>query len=204
MIESLFHITHIRNLPGILSQGLICRNQMQTHGLPYQDLSDPGCQSRRTCRTVGCDVVNLHDYVPLFINPRNPMLYRLEKTQHELGMDGSLAILELSAESTHSPASLVSDGIASSSATHLFHADDPVAWQALDWNALRCRSWVDAPEGTGRRLMAEVLVPGSVERLHIRKVWVQTPTVLPSGAEGLAIAGLPPCQVDTQRRLFFR
>jgi hypothetical protein len=204
MITSLFHITHINNLPGILSRGLLCRQQMQDHGMPYQDLSDPGCQSRRTCRKVGAAVVNLHDYVPLFINPHNPMLYRLEKTQQELGRDGSLAILELSADPTHCPASLVSDGIASSSATHLFYATDPAAWEALDWTALRCRSWVDAPQGTGRRLMAEVLVPGLVERLHIRKVWLQNQAKLPPAAERLAQAGTPACQVDRQRQLFFR
>lgn len=205
MIDSLFHITHRANLPGILRNGLLCRHQIETQQISYHDLSDPGCQARRTHRRLGSSCVNLHDYVPLFINPRNPMLYRLERSLQEQGRPEDLVILELDAEPAGSPGSLLSDGIASSSASTLYRASDPAGWAALDWEAIRCCSWVDAPEGTGRRKMAEVLVPTALEPRHIRKVWMlREPSLLTGVALALVTGSHPGWEVDSERRLFFR
>lgn len=203
MIPHLFHITHLDNLPGITQRGLLCRRRIESQGLPYVDLSDPACQARRTHRHLDAGEVDLHRYVPLFINPRNPMLFRLIRTLQESGHDGELAILEISPDPARWQASLLADGIASSMDTHLFHATDPGASDALDWDAIHCSSWNDAPRSVRRRTMAEVLVHGSLAPRHIRKVWLQKPSALRALAQKLASSDLAHCCVDDEKELFF-
>ena len=205
MIPNLFHITHRDNIPGILRRGLLCRNRIETLHLPYLDLSDSECQSRRSCRDLDGGVLDLHDYVPLFIEPRNAMLYRLEKALGEHGDPDGLTILEVSGTAADWRASLLADGIASSPASHLFHADDPEGWEALDWDAIRCRNWKDQPDpkAAKRRKMAEVMVSGSLSSRHISKIWLKAPTALWAIHAKLAQVDLPPLAVDQDRRFFF-
>lgn len=203
MPRKLFHLTHLDNVPGIARRGLLCRTRIDAQALPYVDLSDPGCQARRTHRRVDAAEVDLHRYVPLFLNPRNPMLFRLLRTLQESGHGGELAILEISGEPARWHASLVADGIASSGETRLFHADDPAADQALNGQAVHCSSWNDAPPDVRRRTMAEVLVNGSLAPRHIHKVWVQQPSALQALASRLSPADLAHCQVDERQELFY-
>ncbi|MCP9887854.1 DUF4433 domain-containing protein [Cyanobium sp. ATX 6A2] len=203
MIRKLFHLTHLHNVPGIARRGLLCRTRIHSEALPYVDLSEPTCQARRTHRQVGEQSVDLHRYVPLFLNPRNPMLFRLLRSLRESGHAGELAILEVSGEPAQWHASLVADGIASSADTQLFHADDPAADQALDWWSIRCSSWGDAPRDVRRKTMAEVLVNGTLAPRHIRKVWVQQPSALKTLVGRLTPADLAHCQVDERNDLFY-
>jgi hypothetical protein len=180
MIDSLFHITHLDNVPGILSRGLLCRNRIEDLHLPYLDLSDASCQARRSSRHLDGHSIDLHDYVPLFIEPRNAMLYRLEKSFDDSGEGDDLVILQVSGNAAQWRASLLSDGIASSPATQLFHATDPDGWKALDWEAIACRSWLDQPDPqvAKRHKMAEVLVRENLHDRHIEQIWVKSPAAL--------------------------
>ena len=202
MVTSLFHITHLANVPGIAQRGLLCRHRILAAGMTYVDLSDPECQSRRRHRHVAGRSVNLHDYVPLFFNPRNTMLYRLWRTQCERGQNGCLAILEISAEPAAWQGSLLSDGIASSDHSNLYRAVDPVGRAALDWQAIRKPEWYGESRDQRRRRMAEVLVSGSLSARHIRKVWVQHPLALQRLAPQLPGSLLASCQVDDAHNLF--
>ena len=203
MIESLFHITHSDNLAGIHDCGLLCRHAIEAEGLPYQDLSDPGCQARRTDRSVGREPVDLHNFVPLFINPRNPMLYRLQKAAEERGEPTTLAILEFGPQPARWRASLISDGIASSGASQLFHASDPQAQQALDWEAINRRSWVDGPADTRRKKMAEQLVSEVLRPYNIQRIWLQNAASMKRLGPMLPATAMQLCEIDHGRRLFF-
>lgn len=205
MIDSLFHITHLDNVAGILRKGLLCRNRIETLHLPYLDLSDASCQARRSSRDLGGHTVDLHNYVPLFIEPRNAMLYRLEKTLAECGGEDDLVILEFSSNPAQWRASLLSDGIASSPATHLFHATDPGGWEALDWDAIRSRSWMDQPnpQVAKRHKMAEVLVHGTLAGRHIKQIWVKSPAALQALRAKVGGENLPTATVADDGSLFF-
>jgi hypothetical protein len=198
----LFHLTHLDNMPGIAQRGLLCRKRMLEEGIPYVDLSDPGCQSRRTARALDGRHLDLHRFVPLFLNPRNPMLFRLIRSLQESGQGGALAILEISGDPALWHTSLLADGIASSADTRLFHASEP-ALEALDWSAIDNPSWADAPREQKRKTMAEVLVNRTLAPRHIRKVWVQKPSALQSLAQRLSLAELVHCRVDADQELFY-
>lgn len=203
MVPRLFHITHLDNVPGILERGLLSRHWIKARGIPYIDLSDPACQRRRTQRMVADTTVDLHSYVPLFVNPRNAMLFRLWRSLSQRGEDGRLVILELSGEAADWKASLLADGIASSSLTRLFRSFDPQGRQALDWCSLQQSRWPAETSEDRRRRMAEVLVSGSLSRRHIRKVWLQHPSGLQALQARMNGISQDDFQVDAQGELFF-
>jgi hypothetical protein len=202
-IRKLFHLTHLDNVPGIAQRGLLCRKRIHREGIPYVDLSDPSCQSRRTDRLLNERHLDLHHFVPLFLNPRNPMLFRLIRSLQECGQEGELAILEISGQPAQWQSSLLADGIASSADTRLFCCADPVLEDALDWSAIRNPDWPDAPRQGKRKTMAEVLVNGALAPRHIHKVWVQKPSALHTLAQCLSPADLAHCRVDAHQELFY-
>ena len=67
---SLFHMTHIQNLGSIIDSGLKCHNA----ATEYKDISNVKVNDRRD-KEVN-QFGNLHDFVPLYFNPRNAMLYQ--------------------------------------------------------------------------------------------------------------------------------
>lgn len=205
MIDHLFHITHLDNVPGILRRGLLCRNRIEDLQVPYMDLSDAECQERRSCRDLDGRSVDLHDYVPLFIEPRNAMLYRLQRSLSESGTADELAILQVSAAAAQWGASLLADGIASSPVSQIFHARDAAGWESLDWEAIRCRCWLDQPDpqAAKRRRMAEVMVSSHLQQRHIHKVWLKSPSAMEGLRARLKEVSVPEAAVDQERRLFF-
>ena len=203
MLPRLFHITHLDNVPGIMQRGLLCRHRIEASAIPYIDLSDPNCQRRRTRRKLADTEVDLHHYVPLFVNPRNTMLFRLCRSLQEQGQASRLVILELSGEPADWRSSLLADGIASSSWTRLFQASDPSGRKALNWQAVQDSRWPPRTSEDRRRRMAEVLVSRSLHRRHIRKVWLQHPSALQVLQAKMPEAVRPCCQLDTAGELFF-
>jgi hypothetical protein len=74
----LFHITHLSNIPNIIDKGLYCHNKM----VEYNDISNNSVNARRN-REVTSHNHNIHDHVPLYFNPKNPMLYQVMKETNE-------------------------------------------------------------------------------------------------------------------------
>lgn len=76
-IATVDHMTHVNNLDSIFEYGLLAHNN------PHKkiDISNKEVNLRRNSNE---PIYNksIHDYVPLYFNPRNAMLY---KTQKEFG-----------------------------------------------------------------------------------------------------------------------
>ncbi|KAF2961042.1 DUF4433 domain-containing protein [Fervidobacterium sp. 2310opik-2] len=84
-IKYLYYITPIENLDSILRYGRIfSRNELQKRNYKFVDFSDQDVQSRRAKKVV--DGHSLHDYVNLYINPRNAMLYRYLKEKRKIAV----------------------------------------------------------------------------------------------------------------------
>ena len=75
-VSTINHMTHIDNLSSILDNGLI------SHNNPYckRDISNQGVNARRE-RIEPIYNKKIHDYVPFYMNIRNPMLYVVQKQQ---------------------------------------------------------------------------------------------------------------------------
>lgn len=148
----LWHMTHLSNLPSILRTGILNHHRMQAEPFGYHDISEKSVQRRRE----GQEPIYkrpIHRYVPLYINPRNPMLYRRRAMQHEL------CFIEIDRSVILNKRCVVADGNAAAGRTKYFRAVEGLL--KLDWNLLRRGEWYDDKEAK-RKMCAEVLVPGEV------------------------------------------
>jgi hypothetical protein len=159
-IKSLWHMTHIRNVPSIKRSGLLSHQSPKLKALSPVDISDPEVQRWRT-RSDPYFGKSLHDYVPFYINPRNPMLYRRKDIQREI------CFIEVSLDALDDKDFLVSDGNAASSKTEFYNGN----WgmQFLPWEVLRADFWTDFDDGK-RKACSEILIPESVDPKLIKAV----------------------------------
>lgn len=159
-IKSLWHMTHVRNVPGIMKSGLLCHRFTINSKLAFSDISDPDVQRWRT-KEDPFYRRSLHDYVPFYINPKNPMLYRRKEMQSEI------CFLEVSLDAVEGQDFLLTNGNAASSKTEFY--DGCWGLQFLPWEVLRAAFWTDFEDGK-RKACSEVLLPDRVDAGLIRTV----------------------------------
>lgn len=167
--QRIYHITHIRNLPGILDGGLladVCEERMER---PTVDISSaPNRETRRSVPVAGHDVSVAH-YVPFFLAPDAKLWdgIRLESADPRLSPDAyvttpyDFVVLVSSVKAANGhvdedaegpPALIVTDGDAAGAFTR-FSTSDTERERAL--RRLR------ANEDSDAILEAEFLVAGS-------------------------------------------
>ena len=148
-ITCLYHLTHIENLQSIRNHGLLSHNRAHDRTDP-RDIADPEVIAIRSRRRDTVFDRPLHDYVPLYFTPRNPMLSRRREIQSKL------AILCINKSALLFDGAVFTDGNAAGVDTRFFgdcrHLDQ------LDWACIRAPYWNDFPDGKRKRC-AEVLVP---------------------------------------------
>lgn len=161
-IDYLYHMTHIDNLASIIQNGLLSHNEAHRQGLIGADISDSDVQDIRANKKDRVHNRPLHEYVPLYFSPRNPMLYKRQEIQEDiiiLGLDPHL-LLE--------PNIVFTDGNAAASKT-IFYTDI-LALDRFPWDSIMARSWIDIEDG--RRIKcAEVLVYPRIEPSRIQRVF---------------------------------
>lgn len=147
----LHFLTPIENLASILEHGLLSRTTMLGSGVPFVDISNHEVQQLRS-RPDPIFGRPIHDYVPLFLNPRNPMLYFHRARQNRL------VILRIDPAIVETEDVLFCDGNAAASRTQ-FSTEPEILAGALE--VLEAGYWSGLADGTRRR-MAEVLIPDSI------------------------------------------
>lgn len=82
-IDYLYHLTHKDNLNNILQNGLESHNVARERHMIKVDIADNVVNDRKKRKEL---IYNrsLHDYVPLYFNPKNPMLYKRKKLQDDI------------------------------------------------------------------------------------------------------------------------
>lgn len=156
LFERFFYIAHLKNLASIRASGLLSHNAMIARGIIHVDIADPGAQRWRD-RPEPVFGRSIHDYVPLYINPRNPMLYRRREWHREL------TIIKISASIIQAYSHVYTDGNAASKTT-AFASNRTVVEKSIP--ALTSNSWADFPDGK-RQMCAEVLVFPSVQSMYL-------------------------------------
>jgi hypothetical protein len=170
-LTELAYITAIANLASIAARGILSHRLAAR--IPHIDLAMAEIQSRRDGKPVP-DVRrarprDVHDYAPLYISPRNPMLY-VRSGRHEeicvLSVDPAVLDLE------HV---VVADGNAASDYTRFSAAPGGLA--EVDAEMTFAEWWTDPGNYYGylerkRRKCAEVLVPDRVDPRYVTGVYV--------------------------------
>lgn len=167
-IRYFYHITHIQNLAGILTQGVLCKNKLAPGS--YCDISEPESQEhRRTKHLSQYPKLTLHDRVPLFFAPKPPMLSARREQQREI------IYLHIHPDVLALPRVVFTDGNARSNKTKFYNRLEDL--KHLDWKILWAEYWgvLDDPEQHNenkRRRAAEVLVPDCVPVSYIQRITV--------------------------------
>lgn len=161
-ITKLWHMTHIDNLSNIQKHGLISYYKSRKLGLLKFDISNPGVQNHRN-RKEPIYNNSIHSYVPLYFNPRNPMLYVRKNLQ------SFIIILEFNANSIFQYDKVIfTDGNAASQNTKFYSSISDLKY--LDWLCLNAMSyWNDFIDGKRKRC-AEILVPNKIPLNEVCKI----------------------------------
>ena len=185
-IHCLWHITHKDNISNILNYGILNHYDAYRFHANRVDISDPDAQRWRE----GIEPHyqrKIHDYAPLYIKQRNPMLYVRRHLQDEL------CLVEVSLSVMFENEYLITDGNAASRDTKFFNSVNHI--DALPWDVLHGRFWPDYDDGK-RKMCAEVLVYPKVTPNHIGAVHCYERHTL----NALASCGR---KVELSRNLFF-
>lgn len=167
-IEYLYHITDISNLQNILNYGILSHNQAHNYHLLKKDISNQAVNDRRD-KIENIYNRNLHDYVPLYFNPKNPMLSARRDIQDKI------IILCIEKTLLYRNDVLISDGNAASSNTIFFKGRENLT--ELDWNCINASVWNKIEDGTRKRC-SEILVPNKIHSNFFRKILVYSDKIV--------------------------
>ncbi|MDZ4121132.1 MAG: DUF4433 domain-containing protein [Candidatus Cloacimonadaceae bacterium] len=145
---------------GILSFNAACR-------LNHDTIANQIVQKRRAAVKVP-NGLDLHDYVNLYFDARNPMMYsRKEKVD-------TICVLRVADAVLNIPGTVITDSNASSDYVRFYPS--PAGLQSIDFQLIYSEDWRDRDEIQyylkKSRKCAEVLVPHCVPFMHVTGVYV--------------------------------
>lgn len=163
-MTDIYHITHIRNLPGILKDGgLWCDRVVSQRNLAHVSIAHQHIKDRRAQKNVPIPPHGVvADYVPFYFAPRSPMLYSISRGNVEGYQGGQSEVLHLvsSAEAVLQIGLpfVFTDGHAEMSISHFYQDLQDLA--KIDWEVMRSVYWNDTNTDGDRkrRRQAEFLV----------------------------------------------
>lgn len=196
----LYHMTHMDNLKSICEIGaLFSHNQIQN----YTDISNQSVNARRSIQEPFYNR-SIHDYVPLYFNPRNAMLYNV---QRNFGKE--VVILEIDIDICLQPYTIftyknaaTNDALFVDDISELLDNDE---W----WHHIRQRSWSDDTTGfTKKAMMSECLILNNIPVSYIKNIHCNTKEIANSICDklnsGLLVDNLKSStEIFHNSRLFF-
>ena len=174
----IYHITHLRNLPGILELGgLYANSATARRGVEHVNIAHQSIQDRRATTRVPLPPGGvLHDYVPFYFAPRSPMLYAIHRGNVQGYTEGQTFIVHLVTTAEAIAASgqpfVFTDGHAIMAFTDFYN--DLGQLDQVDWDVMRARYWRDTLEDNDRlrRRNAEFLVHQHVPWALVQEIGV--------------------------------
>ncbi|MEN4476181.1 DUF4433 domain-containing protein [Mycolicibacterium cosmeticum] len=159
-VQELHYITPLDNLASIVQHGLVSHTRAAR--VQHTSIANESVQDRRADRQVPGGL-QLHDYVNLYFDARNSMMY------DRRGMRANMVVLRISHSVLDIPGVVIADGNAASSGTKF--AASPAGLAGLDPERVYAHSW-DHPDPwikreRKRQRSAEVLVPHRIGPEHI-------------------------------------
>ena len=157
-VDSLWHMSHFNNLNNIYQSGILSYHVARRVYPDLVDISDPEVQRWREQKPSN-SIYRIHEYVPLYVNPRNPMLY-VRRTQQSI-----ICLIEIDLKVLDDNTFLLTDGNAAASATRFFNKLSDL--KCLPWDVLKGDSWSDKEDGKRKRC-AEVLIYPKIDPDYIK------------------------------------
>lgn len=169
-IEEIYFIAPIENLDSILAHGLLSHNQIAQLKLRHKSIANGVIQERRKNKPVPGGKYKLHDFVNLYFNPRNAMMFKRKE------IHADMCVLGIDRNLLNDRTAIITDGNASSDYTIFYPASSGV--QHLDKNLVFAHSWYDDDYfdmlRKKRAVCSEVLVLDNVPANQIRQIYVSS------------------------------
>lgn len=167
----IFRVTHIKNVPWVLRNGLHCKNSDNCDP-NFVSIGNQELIQRRTGRNVPVKPYGtLSDYIPFYFTPLSIMMYNIKTGHREIRhVPNSEIVIFVSSLRTlieRDVAAVFSDRHAYLQAAQFFTSLEDL--DKIDWDILRRRDFkkdVDDPEKTAR-YQAEALVYGHLPVEHL-------------------------------------
>jgi hypothetical protein len=166
-----YHMTHFDNLDSILSLGLLSHMRVYSEKKIKVDISNQAIQNERN-RIETIFGRNIQDYVPLYINPQNPMMDS-EKVKN---FKSNILLLEIIPHIlVQEQNTLFSDGNAAQLQTNFYHNQNDM--ENINWKLLQEGKWIKGTE-SHRMMCSEVLVPERVQVYYLNKIILRDDSIL--------------------------
>lgn len=165
-IRELYYITHIDNLPSILTRGVLSHAKVEAEGVHATPIYDADIVSRRNHITTP-DRRNLWSYANLYFQPRNAMMYRVVHEKEPK----NLAVVGVSTSVLNEQGGFITDGNAAHETTQFFYPSKGLEILRQQWSIIR-NDWWNRDDGSKRKIMAECLIPGHIKPEYIQSVYV--------------------------------
>ena len=194
-INSLYYITHIRNLPSILKQGILSHKKVEELNISYTPIYDTEIVSQRKNKATS-EKDSLWEYANLYFQPRNPMMYRVI---HETDTK-EIAIIGIRPEILQTPGTLISDGNAASNPTKFFSANEGTKILKKQWKIIQ-NDWWNIDDGSKRKIMSECLIPEQIDSKYIHSIFIAGQTVKKKVESIIGLSSIP---IIPDSHMFFK
>jgi len=168
-LRGLYYITHIDNLPSILRNGIFCHRRIEEEKIKFTPIYNEEIVSNRKEKKVEGEH-NLWDFVNLYFQPRNAMLYRVVRFFSEVNLE-DLLILGLKSDLLNRKDIFVTTGNAASRETKFLRATEAQKYLKTIREKTD-KEWWTSEDGSKREIMAECLVPDKVDADNISEIYV--------------------------------
>ncbi len=165
-IRELYYITHIDNLPSILSRGVFSHEKIEAEGVHTTPIYDADIVSRRNQITAP-DKRSLWSYANLYFQPRNALMSRVVHEKEPK----NLAVIGVNKKVLNEQGVFITDGNAAHETTQFYYPSRGLEVLRQQWSIIR-NDWWNRDDGSKRKIMAECLIPNHVKPEYIQTIYV--------------------------------
>jgi ssDNA thymidine ADP-ribosyltransferase DarT-like protein len=186
-LACLLYLVHPDNLESIMCHGILPQNAVRHRGLAHKSIASGEVQQRRDFCING---VSCHDFVPLYLARRNPMLWAIG--------DQPRAYIRVRLEVADQDDVSFADGNAASKSTGFVGGD--FGARRLPWDVIFASRWTGSryPDGKRQRC-SEVLVPHPITCDQFLDIRVDLSTQFSFPSEKRHILKNDPAFLSTER-----
>lgn len=168
--RSIYHFTHIDNLPGLLKTGFLAKNHSSFPDEGNLSIAEPGIQETRAKMKVTCGPGGfVHDYVPLYFGSLSLMLLGVVKKKNVDQFD--ILYFEYPISLVNRDDVVFTSASANTMLPPNFYSD-PTNLNHLNWNEIDSLRWSSASDTLRHQRMAEVLVHNNLPLIDAQRVVV--------------------------------
>ena len=167
-IRNLYYVTHVDNLPSILEKGILSHERIEEERVQHARIYNTDIVNKRGEKNTP-DQKSLWSYANLYFQPRNPMMYRVVHEKEKRAKD--LAVVSVLIKVLQTPGVFITDGNAANDPTQFYTPTDGLKMIGQQWKIVQSEWWNNL-DGSKRKIMAECLVPHTVDKELINSIYV--------------------------------